>query len=221
MWKVSGMAAEKTASKSRSRTRILHYVLSFCVTKIFGSEEAIKKHPQTHGGISGFVKVSDNTPVQVGDLVLLEAAPATKWQIGWLAETRSTPEGWTEYLIESLEDGSLCWWSDVGLCFLKRDAVQAQWRWDDRQWAFKDRWFRVCDKAWGASDDRPLLPDFGDGFAVTIGTRTSNRFDDIGPTRTFPDYRKVTKAMMAQCYAECVAEREKLVAERKAVGETV
>lgn len=202
--------------KSRARAAVLHYVLSFCVSKIYGQEEAAKEYPRAFGGITGFVSESKETPVQVGDLVLLSSVGVTKWQLGWLIDTREQSPGWPEYLIESIEDGSLCWWGNVGISFLQRRCLQDDWRWSDRQWKFKDRWWKVCYKEKDAYIVRPLHPKFGGGFEVTLGTRTSHGFDDIVPTRTFPDWRKVTKAMMAQCYDDCVAEREAILAERKA-----
>jgi hypothetical protein len=212
---------KKPIPKRRAHQEILHYVLSFCISKIYGADEAGKEWPRTHGGTSGFVSEGKDTPVQIGDLVLLSSVGASKWQIGWLVETREINAGWPEYLVESLEDGSLCWWSNVGIAFLQRSCVQPEWRWSDRQFAFKSRWWRVCYKDKAAYIVRPLFPEFGDGFEVTLGTRTSHGFDDIRPSRSFPDWRKVTKAMMAAAYDECVAERERIREERKAAGDDV
>ena len=194
----------------------MHSVLSFCTSHIYGREDAEKEYPRTSGGILGFVSSSSETPVQIGDLVLLSSAPATKWQLGWLVEMRERQPGWPEYLIESVEDGELCWWSNVGISFMHRRSLHPSWRWTDRQWAFHDRWFRVCYKEKDAYIVRPLMPEFGDGFEVTLGTRTSHGFDDIRPVRSFPDWRKVTKAKMGACYDDCVAERDRIAAERKA-----
>jgi hypothetical protein len=205
--------------KRRSRQEVLHYVLSFCTAHIYGREEAEKEYPRTHGGLVGFVSDAPETRVRVGDLVLLSSVGVTKWQLGWLVDTREREQGWPEYLIESIEDGELGWWGNVGIAYLQRRCLQDDWRWTDRQWAFRDRWWKVCYKERGAYIVRPLAPQFGDGFEVILGTRTSHGFDDIMPQRAFPDWRKVTKAAMAQCYDDCVAERTRILAERKAAAE--
>lgn len=198
------------APKLRARQEILHYVLSFCISHRYGDG-------RISGGIEGFITTWSN-PVRPGDLVILTSAPSSKWQIGWLIEV-DVQEFGTRYLIESLEDGSLCWWENVGIEYFPRDKLQDSWRWTDRQWAFRDRWWRVCYKEKGAYIVRPLEPVFDDGFSVTLGIRTSHGFDDIRPERTYPDWRKVTKAVMATCYDECVAERERIREERKAAAE--
>lgn len=205
-------------AKNRSRQKIMHYVLSFCITRIYGADEANKEWPRSHGSTCGFVSEGKDTPVQIGDLVLLSSVGTTKWQLGWLVETREQSPGWPEYLIESIEDGELGWWGNVGISFLHRRSVRPEWRWTDRQWQFESRWSKVCYKEKDAYIVRPLMAEFGDGFMVTLGTRTSHGFDDIRPTRTFPDWRKVTKAMMAQCYDDCVAERDRIAAERRTLA---
>lgn len=76
--------------KARARQEIMHYVLSFCISRIHGALEASKEYPRTNGNICGFVSCYGDTPPQVGDLVLLSSAPVSKWQIGWLVEMRET-----------------------------------------------------------------------------------------------------------------------------------
>lgn len=205
------------SGKLRSRQQILHYVLSFCMARIHGREDAEKEYPRTYGSICGFVSEAEDTPAQVGDLILLSSVGVSKWQLGWLVETRERNKDYPEYLIESIEDGELCWWSNVGISFLHRRSLSSDWRWTDRQWAFRDRWWNVCYKEKGAYIVRPLQPQFGDGFEVTLGTRTSHGLDDITPKRWFPDWRKVTKAMMAQCYDDCVAERDQIATAARAL----
>lgn len=194
-------------TKIKSRQEILHYILSFCMSRITAYTRDEDEHPKTHGSFTGFVSDSAQNPVKIGDLVLLSAAPVSKWKLGWLSETRENHPGYVEYLIESLEDGELCWWGNVGISFLHRHSVQEQWRWSDRQWSFKKRWWDVCYKEKDAYITLPLFPVFGDGYEVTLGTRTRFGLDDMRPSRTFPDWRKVTRAMMAQCYDDCVSER--------------
>lgn len=203
-------------TKQKARIEILSYVLSTCITRRYGiGRENLSP------GYRGFTSTgfSDDRAV-AGDLVILQSAPASKWAIGWLLSVDESNPGWPRYLIESLDDGAQAWWDNVGVDYLDREIVSnsPQWRWTDRQWAFRDRWTRLCYKAKNAHIVRPMQPEFGRGYEVTLGTRTSYGFDDIRPSRTFPDWRKVTKAMMAQCYDDCVAERDQILAERKAAA---
>lgn len=191
----------KGETRHRARQAIMHYVLAFCTTRAWPDRNS----PSLHG----FTPEHGDCRAQVGDLVLLESVRGwTKWNIGWLRAINPN-DGWPLYVIESLEDGELCSWSNVGLAYLPREelAVHPSWQWNDRQHTFRDRWDRICYKSKDAYIVRPLPPVFGEGYAVTLGTRTAHALDDIRPTRSFPDWRKVTKAMMAQCYDECVAER--------------
>ncbi|MFN4296939.1 MAG: hypothetical protein ACK4FB_08855 [Brevundimonas sp.] len=210
----------KPEPKLIARQQIMHYVLSFCLSRQYDVAKAEEEQGgQKYAGLDAFVGGGfGDAQVQVGDLVVLSSAPPSKWIIGWLVETRETNPGWPEYLIESLEDGALCWWHNVGLSYLPRRlvALHPEWRWTDRQWAFKHRWWKVCYGEKDAYIVRPLMPEFGAGFEVTLGTRTSHGWDDIRPTRSFPDWRKVTKAMMAAAYDECVAEREAIRIQREA-----
>lgn len=205
-----------TIAKTRARQHVLHYVLSFCIARIYDAEEATKEYPRGRSATSGFVIESDETPAQIGDLILLSSAPMSKWTLSWFHQRREPSPGNWEYLLESIEDGDLCWWSNVSISFLHRRALAPSWRWNDRQWSFRDRWEHVCYREKEAYIVRPVEPVFGEGFEVTLGTRTSHGFDDITPKRWFHDWRKVTKAMMAQCYDDCVAEREEIRARRKA-----
>ncbi len=189
----------------------MHYLLSFCMTMASSDGHRIPAN-------RGFV-VGDGA--KVGDLVRLSAAPASKWQIGWLVAIDDTNPHYRRWLIESLEDGETCWWLNVGVDYLERDSVGPQWRWTDRQWQFQRRWFRVCYHDCDAHIAVPLypvFPGFGEGFEVTLGLRTKFGLDDYRPTRTFPDWRKVTRAMMAQCYRDCDAERETLREQAKAAA---
>lgn len=196
----------KPDTRHRARQEIMHYVLEFCLTKYWPNMPGQKYMP----GIEGFVPSDyDSTgPAIVGDLVVVSATRRwSKWQIGWLREIDPGKRGWTRWLVESLEDGSLCWWENVSLSYFPRDKIARSWRWTDRQHAFNDKWNRVCFKERDAYIVLPTQPQFGDDFSVSLGVRTRFAFDDITPKRDFPDWRKVTKAMMAAAYDEMVAER--------------
>lgn len=202
-------AWKKGETRHKAREAIMFYVLAFCTTSVWPDRNT--------PALRGFTPEHGENKAKVGDLVLLESIRGwTKWNIGWLRDIKPN-NGWPTYVIESLEDGELCNWSNVGIAFMPRDelASHPSWRWSDRQHAFAKRWDRVCYKKRDAYIVLPLQPDFGEGYAVTLGTRTRFSLDDIRPTRTFPDWRKVTKAMMAQCYEECAAERDQVNKERR------
>lgn len=180
----------------------MFYVLAFCTTRAWPD--------RTTPALHGFTPEHGEHRAQPGDLVLLESVRGwTKWNIGWLRST-DLNNGWPIHLIESLEDGELCNWSNVGIAFLPRDELTSHpsWQWNDKQHAFAERWNRVCFKDKDAYITLPVPPIFGGGYEVTLGTRTRFGLDDARPTRTYPDWRKVTKSMMAQCYDDCAAERE-------------
>jgi hypothetical protein len=204
---MSGKLTKAAFDRSRARLEILSYVTSFCLTHVWGDG----KEKQTRGSLHGFRSgMFEDKPV-VGDLVVLQSAPVSKWYLSWLREIKEE-NGWTHYLLESIDDGQLGWWHNVSLDFFEREelATFASWRWTDRQFAFKDRWWRVCYREKDAYITLPVFPVFGEDNSVTLGTRTRHGFDDHRPTKTFPDWRKVTKAMMAEFYDEAVAGRTAL-----------
>ncbi len=210
---------DDTSPKTRSRQEILHYVLSFATSRIYDPAKAEMEWPRPRGASTGFVIDSPETPVQVGDLVLLTSARSSKWTLSWLREIRPDPSGDHSYLCESIEDGEQCWWSNVGISFLQRRVVDPRWSWTDKQWAFRDRWMDVCYKVKDAYIVRPLEPVFPRDRVVVLGTRTSHGHDDICPQKAFPDWGKITDEEMGWCYDECVAERVRELEKRKAAAE--
>lgn len=198
------MASESMREKSRARRAVLWYLTQFCISHVWGNGD----QKRITGNLHGF-RSDISTQPEPGDLVILKSAPISKWNLGWLHEIETREHGWKHYLIESLDDGSMCWWSNVGIDHLERDLVaeHPEWRWTDRQFEFADRWTRVCREKRDAYITLPVPPTFGEGFEVTLGTRTRHGFDDHRPQKTFPDWRKVTKATMLEFYDECVAAR--------------
>lgn len=189
-----------TAPKERARRCILWYVTSFCLTTIF---EERQRFPSSKGFVAA---IGGAAEPQVGDLAALGSAPVSKWYLSWIIEIERFATG-NRYLLESIEDGELSWWENVGISYLEREVVldHPEWRWTDRQHAFNDRWRMVCFKERDAYITLPTMPVFGDGFSVTLGTRTRFSLNDHRPVKTFPDWRKVTKTMMAEFYDECAA----------------
>jgi hypothetical protein len=199
-------------TRERARLAILNYVTNFCLTKVFGEgdqgDDRRRAYPATHGFRP--TTFSDDE-AQAGDLVALSSAPTSKWHLSWVRAVEDLGPHGSRYLLESIHDGSLCWWSNVSVAYLEREQVAAHpsWLWTDRQHAFADRWTRACRVKRNAYITLPVPPVFTDGFEVTLGTRTRFGFDDYRPTRTFPDWRKVKVADMLAFYDEAVAAKPK------------
>ena len=197
----------KKFDRNRARTLIMSDILSFYITRNW---EPDKEYGKTSPSLKGFVPtgfLSDDRPVQTGDLVILESAPPSKWSIGWLREIDEIAGYGHRYLIESLEDGELCWWSNVGLSFMPRGDIRERYRWTDRQFDFQKRWNRTANKH-GKTSMRVLDCEFkGDEVTLRLRVRWANGDEEMaGYRRTFPDYRKVTIAIMADAVAAMEAE---------------
>lgn len=187
--------------KNIARDAILFHVLQFCVGTTFSDGKTHCFGKSFHN-----VDFQSKAQVQPGDLVRLRSIRLHQWSLCWLHEIRNDGQ---EFLCENIETGEMCWWSNVGVEYLDRETVEAhpEWRWTDRQHEFNQRWNRVCYKDHDAYITLPVRAKFGGGFEVTLGTRTRFGFDDYLPSKTFADWRKVTKAMMGEFYEKCVAER--------------
>lgn len=189
-----------TITRHQSFRQIMHHITSFGLTMSF--DEGKHNLP----GRVKFTPESTRGSVRPGDLVSLSSAPVSEWYLSWVVEFDYNG-GNPRYLLDSIETGKLCWWHNVSVNYMDRKIVaeNPQWRWSDRQWAFKNRWWKVCFKRCDAYLILPVFPTFGDdGLSVTIGTRPRYSMGDHYPTRRFLDYRKVTMKMMEDFYNECV-----------------
>lgn len=182
--------------KERARLMILHYVMEFSLSRTFGDGK-------TYGGLvsCAFMARGSRQDVRPGDLIALQAAPASKFYLGWLLETRETDQGWSEYLLESIEDGSQCWWHNVGVMYMNRETVaeHPEWRWDDRQHAFNDRWKRACFRQRDAYIYLPMMAEF-DGLRVKLGVRVRHNLSPAREYKTFDDWRTVKVSDMLEFY---------------------
>ena len=188
-----------TFDKRKSRDKIMHYLLQFCLGTTYSDGTT-----HCHKGFSSDFARADKP--RVGDLVRLTSIRAQNWSICWLLDTRHDGR---EYLCESVETGEQCWWSNVGIGYFDRETVEnsPEWRWTDRQHKFDKRWERVCYKDNDAYSVLPLRAQFGDGYEVTLQVMTRHGLDEYRLSETFCDWRKVTKAMMSEFYSECVKSR--------------
>jgi hypothetical protein len=140
--------------------------------------------------------------VVTGDLVSLNSAPASKWYLSWVREINPN-NGCPKYLLESVDDGDLCWWGNVRLNIYSRERVRERptWQWSDRQFKLYDQWLRV-----GKRNDAyivlPCLPEFKDE-TVTLDCRIRFGLSDFSMPKTFPDWKKLKVREMDAYYKEC------------------
>lgn len=191
----------------RSRIGMLWYITQFCLSMKYDSLS------RAEPGLHWFQSDLDHTRVQVGDLIVMTATPINKWYLSWVIEIeKGSNQYQNNYLCQSIETGKLIWWRNVGMQFMDREVVKEnpQWRWTDRQFAFNDRWNKVAKKEYfhgGTFSIMATRPKFGDGFEVTMAVHQYYG-GDFKPSKTFPDWRKFTKAMMSEFYNECVAKKK-------------
>ena len=190
--------------KERARLAILHYITQFSLSHTFGDGKS-------YGGLLSAAFTVDHTyrDVRVGDLVALSSVPVSKFYLGWLIETRETSPGWPEFLLESIEDGSQCWWENVGVTYMNRKTVaeHPEWRWDDKQYALNDRWNRACYRKRDAYIYLPMRAEFV-GLSVKLGVRVRHNFSPERKYQTFDDWRKVKMADMLTFYDDAVRQLE-------------
>jgi hypothetical protein len=151
---------------------------------------------------------------QVGDLVSLTSALPSKWYVSWVREIKHNLDRQgnvfsTEYLLESIEDEALYWWSNVGLNIYNREKVKDRitWRWNDNMHAFNDRWRKAC-KRNDAFIVLPVLPVFGADNEVTLNVRIRFGWSDFSRPQTFANWKKLTIKTMSEFHANCKAEYE-------------
>ena len=177
-------------TKNRARIMILSELLAF---------------PTIHG--KDWYSDYDVKP-QVGDLVSMHSAAPSKWYLSWVREINLN-NGWPKYLLESIDDESLCWWENIGLTVYDRQRLKERhsWQWTDKQFQLSDRWRRVRKRR----DEYIVVgvpPTFGENGAVTFDVRVRFSLGDYHNPRTFPNWKKVTIKMMDDYYVECLQGHE-------------
>lgn len=147
----------------------------------------------------------DDDNVKEGDLISLNAAPESKWYLSWVIDIENQSTHGTKYLLESIDDGELCWWSNIGINIYSREKVnnRPRWKWTDDQFAFSSRWGKACGRQ-NAYIVLPCSPSFGKGDSVTLDVRVRHGLTEFSNKRTFDNFRKVKIKDMESYYLECV-----------------
>lgn len=189
--------------KNKARLEILNYIICFSTYKSYQS--GMNSFPL--GKEQTFIGNLGEVP-PVGSLCRLTSAPFSKYYLAWMVDYRKT-NGWDEYLLESIEDGSLCWWSNVGIDYYHPETVKnfPQWRWTDKQFEFHDKWKRAC-KRRDAYIVLPAMSEFTGEFGVTLNTRIRYGLSTESQSKTFPDYRKVKVKDMLEFYDYAVEQHK-------------
>jgi len=184
--------------KTRAKIDILSYITRFCLSRNYGIGN-------NQGGLgeNAFLPLEDP---KVGDLVSLQSAPASEWYLSWYIEKIPRNDSFdTIHVLESIDTGELCNWSNVSFCVLNRDVVaeHPEWRWMDKQYEFKDRWFRACYKKRNAYIDRPCRPEFREDDSVVLPLRKMFNMGD-GTSKIFNNWKKVLVRDMLEFYDSVV-----------------
>lgn len=147
---------------------------------------------------------------QKGDLVSLNCVSPSKWYVAWVTDY-DWNNGWPKYLLESIDDGELCWWENVGMNVYSRERVAEHptWLWEDNQFDLYDRWKEVC---YGQNDAYivlPAMPKFEARGSVVLDVRVRFNLSDFRNPKTFQDWAALSNDEMDIYYKESVDKYKK------------
>lgn len=186
----------KKEAYNRARLEILNYIINHSTITYFG-ENLFGINNKEHA----FIYTRNDNEIPIGSLVKLGSVMhANKYYLSWLKEIRNIHSE-KEYLLESIEDHSLCWWSNVSLNAYSLETTKKfkSWKWSDSQFEFNDKWIKK-----GCKDHyviKPFYADFNEDGSVTLQFRKIFENDIIG-SKTFPDWKKLTIKEMREFYLE-------------------
>ncbi len=132
---------------------------------------------------------------EVGDLVALRGAPMnTPFYLAWIEQVGGEDVQGT--LLRSIDDGSLCDWTNVGFMVLDRAWVAANphWRWSDEEFAFNDRWAQAFAAA-GLRASYRRMPVAFDGDGCTLEGKSLGEHE--GFFLPYPSWRALDDAALA------------------------
>lgn len=198
----------KAESRNRARIEILSYIMQFAVKKYYGKDSSgrsIGDIPNPEWSFQGEMCKEHETPI--GSLCRITSVSASKWYLSWLVDVEINQGGFHRYLLESIEDGSLCWWSNVGLDYFSPESVRPHWRWTDKQHELNDRWFKTIEKKRETYITKPMYLIF-DGDKVTLKTRQKFSIGDFSAEKTFDNWRKVQIKDMLEFWDQAMINRK-------------
>lgn len=188
------MPKRKAETYNRARLEIMSTILPSGLCKNYGNSVYAKPFDDK------YAVISPQKYPPIGSLVVLFCAPASKWYMSWMM---GIEEGdWPKFLLKSIEDGELCRWENVSFFHfpIELTDINDHWKWSDRKYEFKDRWFRAC----GRLNDYinvPCYPEFScENNSVILRTRKRFGIGDGAEPKTFPDWRKVKSSEMEEYY---------------------
>lgn len=194
----------KKFNKNTAKMHILGHVMNNFLTRKY--EQTGDKYP----GFDSFLSFVGAGKPSIGDLVALQSVrQKTKWYLSWYVGFESRGNYFSDiHVLESIEDGELCNWSNVGFMVMDREVLKKhpEWLWSDQQFGFKERWYKSIYRLRDCHITLPAGPWFDqDGYGVTLGTRT--KFSLGGETKKrFVDYRKVRITDMSEYYDQAAWE---------------
>lgn len=180
--------------KQRAKIQILAHIFQFNILN----------------GIDGFKgsALDEQSHIPIGSLVAPFCAPNTKYYLSWLRDIKLDENGWHKFLLESIEDGELCWWENISFHYLPLEYTDKfpEWKWTDKQYDFNDKWQRVDFKF----KFRALLPIFDNNDnSVILKFRYGYGISDDIPERKFDNWKKLTKREMQSFVDEIYANSSK------------
>lgn len=181
---------KKVDTREKARIEILNHVIQLFTKVWYGDNRGIVMADQSFHHC-------DNKP-PIGSIVKLFCAPDTKWYLSWVRDKKGE-----QYLLESIEDGEKCWWSNVGYFYIPLETIDRfpTWKFTDRQHLFKDKWFRACKRCYEYTK-APMLPKFLDNGNVILPVR--QKFIDKGVIeKEFKNWKSL-KSMDMQAFFKSV-----------------
>lgn len=171
-------------NRTRARLEILNYIMNFS-TMVYYGDDSYRRSKEC-----AFRSHILSTGPEVGSLCVLTSAPNTKWYLSWLKEIQ--PASFPTYVMESIEDGQLCNWTNVGFLSMPLELTDKfpQWKWVDEQFEFRER----VNKAFRRADCHlaiPINPAFLPDGSVVVTTRERWMISDKSASKTFSNYKKV------------------------------
>jgi hypothetical protein len=185
--------------------KLTDYLLHFCVSRIYGGDNAAQESPRTFGGHAGFValELSGEPGLKEGDLLLLTGHRQSKWRMAWLKRVRNTGVE-QQYLIQATHgDGETTWIDNVQASYFHRPTLQAhpEWRWTNEQHMFADQWLEAVMDRRETTLITPMIPVFF-GDSAVLKARGRFGLSDYKPSKTIPDFRQLSKDDLLRCYDE-------------------